>query len=96
MAYVITQKCAGTCDTACVDACPCDCIAGPLPLAELRAVLPHERGARFPGMQMFIDPGECIDCGACVAECPVAAIYMEDDVPAEHRADIARNAAFFE
>jgi len=43
----------------------------------------------------FIDPDECIDCGACLDECPVAAIYHEADVPADHREDIAGNAAFF-
>jgi ferredoxin len=56
-------------------------------------VPPAERAARFPGVQMFVDPDPCIDCGACLDECPVAAI--DDDVPAEHRDDIARNAAFF-
>ncbi len=30
---------------------------------------------------MIIDPDECIDCGACVTECPVNAIYPEDTVP---------------
>jgi len=30
---------------------------------------------------VFIDPEECIDCGACVTECPVEAIYYEGDVP---------------
>ena len=95
MTYVITQKCAGTCDTACVDVCPCECILGPVPLDELRQVTASERGSRFPGVQMFIDPDECIDCGACEAECPVAAIYLDDDVPEERRGDIERNAAFF-
>ena len=41
---------------------------------------------------LTIDPDECIDCTLCVAECPVEAIYAEDDVPAEHRAYIALNA----
>jgi NAD-dependent dihydropyrimidine dehydrogenase PreA subunit len=95
MAYVITQKCVGTCDTACVDVCPCDCIIGPIPLDELRRVPASERAARFPGVQMFIDPDPCIDCAACVDEGPVAAIYLDDDVPAEHHADIERNAKFF-
>ncbi len=92
MTYVITQKCVGTCDSACVDVCPVDCIVGPIPLDELRAVLPGERAQRFPGIQMFIDPDECIHCGACVAECPVDAIVYETDASAE---DLARNAAFF-
>ncbi len=34
------------------------------------------------GEQMlYIDPDECIDCGACASECPVSAIYPDDDVP---------------
>src|SRR5437867_6023077 len=32
---------------------------------------------------LVIDPDECIDCTLCVAECPVEAIYAEDDVPPE-------------
>lgn len=95
MAYVITQKCVGTCDSACVDVCPCDCIVGPVPVGELRAVPAGERGQRFPGVQLFVDPDECIDCGACLPECPAEAIYHEDDVPTQHLEDIARNAQFF-
>ncbi|MFO7975419.1 MAG: ferredoxin family protein [Candidatus Hydrogenedentota bacterium] len=34
------------------------------------------------GMNMLvIDPEECIDCGACVDECPVHAIFPEEDLP---------------
>ena len=32
---------------------------------------------------LVIDPEECIDCGACVPECPVEAIFEEDDIPAK-------------
>ena len=32
---------------------------------------------------LVIDPDECIDCGACEPECPVNAIFPEDQVPAE-------------
>lgn len=42
--------------------------------------------------QLIIDPDECIDCSACVAECPVEAIYAEDEVPDEHADDIQFNA----
>ncbi len=31
----------------------------------------------------YINPAECIDCGACEPECPVNAIYPEDSLPAE-------------
>ncbi len=30
---------------------------------------------------LVIDPEECIDCTLCVPECPIDAIYAEDDVP---------------
>ncbi len=32
-------------------------------------------------LQLYIDPEECIDCGACVPECPVEAIFRETDIP---------------
>jgi ferredoxin len=34
---------------------------------------------------LVIDPEECIDCTLCVAECPVEAIFAEDDVPDDQR-----------
>ena len=34
---------------------------------------------------LVIDPDECIDCTLCVAECPVEAIFAEDDVPENQR-----------
>ena len=53
-----------------MDACPVDCI--------------HPRkdeGGFASEQQLYIDPEECIDCGACVPECPVEAIFPEDEVP---------------
>jgi len=41
---------------------------------------------------LVIDPEECIDCTLCVAECPVEAIYAEDDVPDDQQSFIALNA----
>ena len=41
---------------------------------------------------LYIDPDECIDCEACVPECPVEAIFAEDDVPAEWEEFIQLNA----
>jgi NAD-dependent dihydropyrimidine dehydrogenase PreA subunit len=35
--------------------------------------------------QLYIHPDECIDCGACEPECPVTAIFPEEDVPATKR-----------
>lgn len=45
------------------------------------------------GEQMlYIDPDECIDCQACQFECPVNAIYFDEDVPETERTFIALNA----
>ena len=44
---------------------------------------------------LFIDPDECIDCGACVDPCPVDAIYPEDEVPEEWRNFIQINVDYF-
>ena len=41
---------------------------------------------------LVIDPDECIDCTLCVAECPVEAIFAEDDVATAEREFIALNA----
>ena len=41
---------------------------------------------------LAIDPEECIDCTLCVAECPVEAIFSEDDVPEEQIEFIEINA----
>jgi ferredoxin len=40
---------------------------------------------------LAIDPDECIDCAVCVAECPVNAIYAEEDVPADQQEFIKLN-----
>ena len=64
MAYVIAEPCIGTKDTACVDACPVDCIH------------PKKDEVGFADSELlYIDPQECIDCGACVPVCPVSAIF---------------------
>ena len=41
---------------------------------------------------LYIDPEECVDCGACVSECPEEAIFFEDEVPENERQWIAINA----
>lgn len=43
--------------------------------------------------QLVIHAEDCIDCTACVAECPVEAIYAEADVPQTYQASIAFNAS---
>jgi ferredoxin len=41
---------------------------------------------------LVIDPDECIDCAVCIPECPVNAIYAEQDLPEEHKAFTQLNA----
>ena len=41
---------------------------------------------------LVIDPDECIDCAVCIPECPVNAIYAEEDLPAEQMPFIKLNA----
>ncbi len=84
MAYVITEPCIGTKDTACVNVCPVDCI--------------HPRkdeGDFADSMQLYIDPDTCIDCGACVPECPVSAIFAGDDVPDKWKSYAEMNADWY-
>ena len=85
MTFVIAEPCIGEKDTACVDACPVDCIH------------PREDEVVFDTSdQLFIDPEECIDCGACVPECPVEAIFPEDEVPDNWAHFTEINAKHFE
>lgn len=44
---------------------------------------------------LYINPDECVDCGACEPVCPVDAIYYEDDLPSALTPYLADNALFF-
>lgn len=44
---------------------------------------------------MYINPDECVECGACRLLCEVDAIYFEGDLPEEEKKFLADNAAFF-
>jgi NAD-dependent dihydropyrimidine dehydrogenase PreA subunit len=44
---------------------------------------------------LYINPHECVDCGACEPVCPNEAIYFDEEVPHELQASIADNANFF-
>jgi ferredoxin len=43
---------------------------------------------------LVIDPEECIDCGACISECPNQAIYPEEDLPGKWEEYIELNAEY--
>ncbi len=65
MTHVITALCLR--DGGCVIVCPVECI------------VPGEPFDEWPWF--YIDPDTCIDCGACVSECPYDAIYNEAYLP---------------
>lgn len=44
---------------------------------------------------LVIDSEECIDCGACEPECPVTAIFPEEDVPVQLKSFIGKNREVF-
>ena len=84
MAYVITEPCIGVKDKSCVAVCPVDCI--------------HEGIVEKEGVtydQLFINPDECIDCGLCIPECPVDAIFADSDLPRQWESYLTINADFF-
>jgi NAD-dependent dihydropyrimidine dehydrogenase PreA subunit len=80
MTYIITTPCIDVQDQSCVEVCPVDCIHF------------EEDKDRI----LYINPDECIDCGACEPACPVTAIFAEDDVPDDQQAFIAINVQWFE
>jgi ferredoxin len=45
--------------------------------------------------QLYIHPDECIDCGACVPECPVTAIFAEEEVPPAWESFTTKNRDVF-
>jgi ferredoxin len=84
MTHIIGEPCIGTKDTACVGVCPVDCIH------------PTKDDEDFEEEEMlYIDPDTCIDCGLCVDECPVKAIFPEEDLPEEWQSFTARNAEYY-
>jgi ferredoxin len=84
MTFVIVEPCIGTKDSSCVDVCPVDCIH------------PTKDSPEFETAEMlYIDPAECIDCGACEPACPVEAIFEEDAVPDKWKDYTAKNADYF-
>ena len=79
MTYVIAEPCIDVLDISCVSVCPVDCIH-------------YEEGV---DRKLFIDPNECIDCGACEPECSVAAIFPEESLPAAAVAFTEINALWY-
>src|ERR1700732_1917767 len=84
MPFIITDPCIETKDTACVDVCPVVC-------SPPRTDEPEFQPVTMP----YIRPEECIDCGACVPACPVAAIYDSIDATPSNQKDLIEANAIY-
>jgi NAD-dependent dihydropyrimidine dehydrogenase PreA subunit len=91
MAYVVTEPCIGTKDRSCVEVCPVDCFFNNKDPELNKQVAKEPKKEGDVGM-LVIHPDECIHCGACEPECPVDAIYEDDDVPEKYKQFIELNA----
>ena len=79
MSYIIGKPCVSVCDTVCVDVCPVDCIHGPIDMEGMGSEVTEMSKEQLKDKQLFINPEECILCGACLPECPVDAIYEDEE-----------------
>ena len=79
MAYIIAEPCVDVMHLTCVAVCPVDCIQ-------------YEPGV---DRMLYINPDECIDCGACLPECPTEAIFVDSELPAKWAAYAEINALWY-
>ena len=77
MTHVVTEPCMDCKYTDCCVVCPVECFY---------------QGEHDGKQMLFIHPEDCIDCEACVPECPVEAIYTESAVPEPFKAFVQINA----
>jgi NAD-dependent dihydropyrimidine dehydrogenase PreA subunit len=82
MAYVITDTC--TKDEHCIEACPVNCIH------------PTKEEAGFADVpHLYVNPADCIDCGACIPVCPTNSIFPVEELPAAQQEFIEKNAKYY-
>lgn len=86
MAFIISRLCVDVRDQSCVAVCPVDCIH---PTQDERVLSPSS------ARQLYINPNVCIDCGACLPECPVSAIFVENTLPEVYAKDKEENAHYY-
>ncbi|MGV9826424.1 FAD-dependent oxidoreductase [Gordonia sp. NPDC003429] len=82
MPHVITRPCCN--DASCVAVCPVNCIH---PTPDEPEFLTAE--------SLYIDPDTCIDCGACIDECPVEAILPDDQLTERDEPYLQINADYY-
>ena len=97
MSHIILSPCVGTCDTACVAVCPVNCIHGPIDVDGAGEEVLNMSKEELSDKQLYINPDECINCAACIPECPVDAI-VEDEEEAIEKGElesVKKNYEFF-
>ena len=97
MSHIILSPCVGTCDTACVAVCPVNCIHGPIDVEGAGEEVENMSKEELVGKQLYINPDECIDCAACIPECPVDAIVGDEEEAIEkgELESVKKNYEFF-
>lgn len=82
MACAITDTC--TKDEHCIEACPVNCIHPT-----------QEEGSFADVPQLYVNPADCIGCGACIPVCPTNSIYPINQLPTGQEGFEAKNAAYY-
>lgn len=97
MSYIIGNACIGCIDSACLNVCPVDCIHGPIKNDDSGQGALGLSDEEKKGLQLYINPNDCINCGACEPECPVDAIYHseKDAIKAGEEEAVHKNYDFF-
>lgn len=97
MSFIIGESCIGCVDTACVVVCPVDCINGPIYIDRMGVEVHSMKKEELADKQLYIDPSMCINCGACVPECPVDAIYRDEDeaIESDDEKSVHKNYEFY-
>jgi len=97
MSYIIGKACIGCIDGGCLKVCPVDCIHGPINTTGMGKESLNMTEQEKVGKQLYINPIDCINCGACIAECPVDAIYRDEEfaIALNDEESIEKNYGFF-
>lgn len=101
MSYIIGKNCIDVCDGECVSVCPVNCIHGPIhnnmSAGELGYLKDTGELNAIKHPQLYINPTDCISCGACLPVCPVDAIYESEEAAIKNDdvQSVERNYSFF-
>jgi ferredoxin len=97
MTYIVGENCIKCVHTDCVEVCPVDCFYIVKGGKKRNAQDNDEQDNNdAEDLMLVIHPDECIDCALCEPECPVDAIFSEDELPEEESELLDINAHFAE